>query len=159
MFTASARLRRYDIYVHAGSRADVRVDSVERVSTNPRWIRVDCFLLPRRRMDCLTPQDAINEARRIAIYKAGLPAAQMVLRGALAGGILAYATSLAMVVNAQGLPPIVAAICFPVGFVILVLLGLELATGNFALMPIGYSAATSPCPARCETGYGSTPGI
>jgi formate/nitrite transporter len=31
----------------------------------------------------------------------------------------------------------VAAICFPVGFVILVLLGLELATGNFALLPIG----------------------
>jgi formate/nitrite transporter len=88
-------------------------------------------------MDYVTPQDAIEEARQVAIRKAALPAAQMLLRGALAGGILAYATSLAMVVNAQGLPPIVAAICFPVGFVILVLLGLELATGNFALLPIG----------------------
>ncbi len=63
-----------------------------------------------------------------------------------------------MVVNTQGLPPIVGAICFPVGFVILVLLGLELATGNFALMPIGTAAATSRW-ARCATGYGSTPGI
>lgn len=88
-------------------------------------------------MDYLTPQEVIDEARQVAVRKASLPAAQMLLRGALAGGILAYATSLAMVVNAQGLPPIVAAICFPVGFVILVLLGLELATGNFALLPIG----------------------
>jgi formate/nitrite transporter len=89
-------------------------------------------------MDCLTPQDTIDEARQLAIRKASLPAAQMVLRGAIAGGVLAYATSLAMIVNAQGLPPIAAAICFPVGFVILVLLGLELATGNFALLPIGW---------------------
>ena len=88
-------------------------------------------------MDYLAPQDVINEARQIAVRKASLPAGQMLLRGALAGGILAYATSLAMIVNAQGLPPIVSAICFPVGFVMLVLLGLELATGNFALLPIG----------------------
>jgi len=61
----------------------------------------------------------------------------MLLRGALAGGLLAYATSLVMVILSQGLPPIVGAICFPVGFVMLVLLGLELATGNFALMAVG----------------------
>jgi formate/nitrite transporter len=95
------------------------------------------FLAQRSRMDYVAPQDLINEARQIAVGKASLPAGQMLLRGALAGGILAYATSLAMIVNAQGLPPIVSAICFPVGFVILVLLGLELATGNFALLPIG----------------------
>lgn len=89
-------------------------------------------------MDHLTPHDTINEARQIAARKGALTRGQMLLRGALAGGILAYATSLAMIVNAQGLPPVVAAICFPVGFVILVLLGLELATGNFALLPIGY---------------------
>jgi formate/nitrite transporter len=89
-------------------------------------------------MDYVTPQDTINDARQAAIRKASLPRGQMLLRGALAGGILAYATSLAMVINTQGLPPIVAAICFPVGFVMLVLLGLELATGNFALLPIGY---------------------
>ena len=100
-------------------------------------IGVDCFLLDVRRMDSVTPKDTIVEARQIASRKAALSTGQMLLRGALAGGILAYATSLAMIVNAQGLPPIVAAICFPVGFVILVLLGLELATGNFALLPIG----------------------
>jgi len=89
-------------------------------------------------MDYVQPQDLINEARSAATRKAALSVGQLVLRGALAGGILAYATSLAMVVNAQGLPPIVAAICFPVGFVMLVLLGMELATGNFAVLPIGW---------------------
>lgn len=62
---------------------------------------------------------------------------QMLLRGALAGGLLGYATSLVMVILSQGVPPIVGALCFPVGFVMLVMLGLELATGNFALMPVG----------------------
>jgi len=42
----------------------------------------------------------------------------------------------------QGLPPIVGAILFPVGFVILVLLGMELVTGNFALLPAGVMAGT-----------------
>jgi len=91
-------------------------------------------------MDYVTPQDTINEARTLAIRKASLSTGQLLLRGALAGGILAYATSLVMIINAQGLPPIVGAICFPAGFVMLVLLGLELATGNFALLPIAWLA-------------------
>jgi formate transporter len=91
-------------------------------------------------MDYVSPQDTINEVRQVAIRKTSLSVGQMLLRGALAGVFLGYATSLAMVINSQGLPPIVAAICFPVGFVVLVLLGLELATGNFALLPVGYVA-------------------
>jgi formate transporter len=91
-------------------------------------------------MDYVTPQDTINDARALAQRKASLSAGQLLLRGALAGGILAYATSFAMAITAQGLPPIVAAICFPAGFVVLVLLGLELATGNFAVLPIGWIA-------------------
>jgi formate/nitrite transporter len=74
--------------------------------------------------------------RQVARQKASLPTTQMLLRGALAGGLLGYATSLVMVILSQGLPPIVGALCFPVGFVMLVLLGLELATGNFALLPV-----------------------
>jgi formate/nitrite transporter FocA (FNT family) len=44
------------------------------------------------------------------------------------------------IVLSQNVVPIVGAILFPVGFVILVLLGLELATGNFALLPMGWAA-------------------
>ena len=88
-------------------------------------------------MDHLSAAETVAAARQIARQKAALPPAQMLLRGALAGGLLAYATSLVMVILSQGLPPIVGAICFPVGFVMLVLLGHELATGNYALMAVG----------------------
>jgi len=93
-------------------------------------------------MDHVSAQDVIAEARQVAVRKASLSAGQLLLRGALAGGLLGYATSLAMVVVSQGVAPIVSALCFPAGFVILVLLGLELATGNFALMPVGYAAGS-----------------
>ncbi len=43
------------------------------------------------------------------------------------------------VVQTQGLPPIAGALLFP-GFVIPVLLGLELATGNFAILPPAVAA-------------------
>ena len=93
----------------------------------------------RTLMDYVNPHEAINDARAVAARKASLPTGQMLLRGALAGVFLGYATSLAMQIVAQGSPPILGAICFPVGFVMLVLLGLELATGNFALLPIGHA--------------------
>ena len=88
-------------------------------------------------MDCVKPNEMIADALKIAIKKAGLPVRDLLLRGILAGALLGYATSLAFIVVAQGLPPIVGAILFPAGFVILVLLGMELATGNFALLPLG----------------------
>jgi len=91
-------------------------------------------------MDSVTAHDAIGAARQAAIGKASLTVNQMLVRGALAGAFLGYATSLAMIVVSQGVPPIVGAICFPVGFVMLVLLGLELATGNFALLSFGYAS-------------------
>jgi formate/nitrite transporter len=66
----------------------------------------------------------------------------MLIRGILSGAFLGYATSLVFIILSQNLPPIVGAILFPVGFVILVLLGLELATGNFALLPVGVMSKT-----------------
>jgi len=91
-------------------------------------------------MDHVNAVETIAAARKAAVQKASLSATQMLVRGALAGVFLGYATSLAMVIQTQGVAPIVAALCFPVGFVMLVLLGLELATGNFALLALGMSA-------------------
>jgi formate transporter len=91
-------------------------------------------------MDYVPPGELLNTALAAAAKKADLPVRDMLVRGFLAGAILAYATSLAFVITTQGLAPIVGAILFPVGFVILVLLGLELATGNFALLPAGLMA-------------------
>ena len=91
-------------------------------------------------MDYVTPAELIAESLNAAKRKAGLGIHDMLLRGVLAGAFLGFATSMVFMVQAQGVPPIVGAILFPVGFVILVLLGLELATGNFAILPVGVAA-------------------
>jgi formate transporter len=91
-------------------------------------------------MDHVNPSDVMSEALRAASRKGQLGIRDMLLRGALAGAFLGFATSLAFMVQTQGVPPIVGAILFPVGFVMLVLLGLELATGNFALLPAALAA-------------------
>lgn len=86
-------------------------------------------------MDYVSPPELMADALELAKRKAHLSISDLLLRGILAGAMLGYATSLVMVILSQGLPPIVGAALFPVGFVMLVLLGLELATGNFALLP------------------------
>lgn len=91
-------------------------------------------------MDYVTPNDLIEETLRLAKRKAQLGVRDMLLRGALAGVFLGFATSLVFVVQTQGVPAIVGALLFPVGFVMLVLLGLELVTGNFAVLPPAVAA-------------------
>src|SRR6266704_393740 len=86
-------------------------------------------------MDYVVPSEVVSDALKAAVKKAGLSACDMLIRGALAGAFLGYATSLVFVALSQGLPALAGAIIFPVGFVMLVLLGFELATGNFALLP------------------------
>jgi len=91
-------------------------------------------------MDYVNPKELVQEIVAFAKKKSELSIADMLLRGSLAGVFLGFATSLAFVANAEGLPAIVGAILFPVGFVMLVLLGFELATGNFAVLPAGMAA-------------------
>jgi formate transporter len=91
-------------------------------------------------LDYVQPVDLLNDAVTSASRKASLSVRDLLIRSFLAGGLLAYATSLVFIVLSQNVAPIVGAILFPVGFVILVLLGLELATGNFALLPMGWAA-------------------
>jgi formate transporter len=98
-------------------------------------------------MDYVPPRQLVSEIVDLARKKAELPVSDLIIRGILAGAFLGYATSLVMVVLSQGLSPIVGAILFPVGFVMLVLLGLELATGNFALLPAGLLARDVTLPA------------
>ncbi len=88
-------------------------------------------------MDYVKPAELITDSLQAAENKASLPLRDLLVRGFLAGAFLGYATSLTIIIRAQGLPPFVGAAVFPVGFVLLVLLGLELATGNFVLLPIG----------------------
>ncbi|MEN3027501.1 MAG: formate/nitrite transporter family protein [Chlorobiota bacterium] len=84
----------------------------------------------------LHPEEAVSTMLAAAEKKAALPIPTLVVRGFLAGALLGYATSLSFVPQLQGLPPFLGAVLFPMGFVLLVLLGLELVTGNFALLPL-----------------------
>lgn len=91
-------------------------------------------------MDYVSPQELMTETLRAAVRKTQLSVGDMLLRGALAGVFLGFATSLVFMVQTQGVPAVVGAILFPMGFVMLVLLGLELVTGNFAILPPAVAA-------------------
>jgi formate/nitrite transporter len=86
-------------------------------------------------MDYIKPTDVVKTMIQAGATKAALPVRDLLIRGFLAGSILAFATSLAISITLQTVPP-VGALIFPVGFVIIVLLGLELVTGSFALLPL-----------------------
>lgn len=91
-------------------------------------------------MEHIPPAKLMDEVEAAAKKKAGLSTSALLLRGFLSGALLAYATALAFKVS-DALPPgvsaLVAGAVFPVGFAMIVLLGLELATGNFAVLPVG----------------------
>jgi formate/nitrite transporter len=58
----------------------------------------------------------------------------------MSGALLGIATSLALGAAVQTGQLLVGALIFPVGFVMIVLLGLELVTGSFALLPMAVMA-------------------
>jgi formate transporter len=82
------------------------------------------------------PEEIVENMLQTGASKANLPIGSLLLRGFLAGAFLGYATTLAITAAAQTGLGIIGAIVFPVGFVMIILLGLELATGNFAFIPI-----------------------
>jgi formate/nitrite transporter len=86
-------------------------------------------------MDYVRPQEVAESFLNAAVAKSKLSIFQMLVRGILSGALLGFSTSVAFTITAQGLPPVVGAVLFPVGFSIIVLLGLELVTGNFAILP------------------------
>jgi formate transporter len=91
-------------------------------------------------MDYVKPAELVEEAIQLGERKAALSVKDMLVRGFLCGVLLSYATSLAWVVVGQGLPGIAGALVFPVGFAMLVLLGFEIVTGNFCLLPLSFMA-------------------
>ncbi len=87
-------------------------------------------------MAYVKPDVVVENMLLAGASKASLSVKDMLIRGALSGVFLGYATTLAIAAITQTGLGIVGAIIFPVGFVMIILLGLELATGNFALLPI-----------------------
>jgi len=87
-------------------------------------------------MDYVKPVDVAAAMVNAGRSKLALPATDLVIRGGLAGGILAAATSLAITGAVQTGQPLVGALIFPVGLILIVLLGLDLVTGAFGLLPL-----------------------
>jgi formate/nitrite transporter len=87
-------------------------------------------------MDYVKPVDVAASMVNAGRIKLALSPADLLIRGALAGGILAAATSLAITGTVQTGQPLVGALIFPVGLILIVLLGLDLVTGAFALVPL-----------------------
>lgn len=85
-------------------------------------------------MDYVVPSKVVAAMVDAGAAKANATLGDLLIRGFLAGALLGFATSLAITAAVQTSLPIVGAILFPVGFVMIVLLGLELVTGNFALV-------------------------
>jgi formate/nitrite transporter len=87
-------------------------------------------------MDYVKPVDVATAMVETARRKLDLSPTDLLIRGALAGSILGAATSLAFTGMVQTGQPLVGALIFPVGLVIIVLLGFDLVTGSFGLLPL-----------------------
>src|SRR5262249_2908575 len=89
-------------------------------------------------MDYAKPAEVAASMLESANNKLRLPPRDLLIRGILSGAILGVATSLAFNAALSTGQPLVGAIVFPVGLVMIVLLGLELVTGSFGLLPLAW---------------------
>lgn len=87
-------------------------------------------------MSYVSPEKVLSSMIQLGAKKAEQTKANLLVSGFLGGALLAFATTLAFTATVQTSLGIVGAAIFPVGFVIIILLGLELVTGNFALIPL-----------------------
>jgi formate/nitrite transporter len=87
-------------------------------------------------MDYVKPADVVVSMIDVGLKKLALAPRDLLIRGALSGALLGAATSLAFSGAVTTGQPLIGAIIFPVSLIIIVLLGLELVTGSFGLLPL-----------------------
>ncbi|MGH2624668.1 MAG: formate/nitrite transporter family protein [Sphingobacterium sp.] len=89
-------------------------------------------------MDYNKPTVVAASMIQAGVDKINLSAGDLLVRGILSGAILGFGTTLALTATAQTGLAIVGAALFPACFIIVVLMGLELVTGSFAVLPMAY---------------------
>jgi formate/nitrite transporter len=89
-------------------------------------------------MDYAKPSDVVASMIDAGVKKLALGPRDLLIRGALSGALLGAATTLAFTGAVTTGQPLVGALIFPVSLVMIVLLGLELVTGSFALVPLAW---------------------
>jgi formate transporter len=87
-------------------------------------------------MDYVRAPQMVQTMIEAGASKKDLSAANIFVRGMFGGSLLAYATGISFYAASQGVPPVIAGLLFPVGFIIINLIGFDLITGYFALVPL-----------------------
>ncbi|MCF3942985.1 formate/nitrite transporter family protein [Oceanobacillus alkalisoli] len=87
-------------------------------------------------MDYVKPNQVIESIATAGVNKSQLSISHILIKAMLAGALLGYATTLAFTGATQTGLDIVGALIFPTGFVMTLLLNLELVTGSFAVLPV-----------------------
>ncbi|MGW1743428.1 formate/nitrite transporter family protein [Nocardia sp. NPDC001965] len=89
-------------------------------------------------MSYLKPADFVGEMIDAGETKAFMSTRDTVIRAYMAGAILALAAAFAVTVTVQTGEALLGAVLFPVGFCMLYLLGFDLLTGVFTLVPLAW---------------------
>lgn len=87
-------------------------------------------------MDYAKPADVVVAMIDTSLKKLAIAPRDLLIRGALSGALLGAATTFAFGGALQTGQPLVGAVIFPVSLVMIVVLGLELVTGSFGLLPL-----------------------
>jgi formate transporter len=91
-------------------------------------------------MDYVKPQGVVDSMLAGGIYKLNVPPRHLILRGMLAGAYLGIGTSMAVTAAVETGYWIVGSLLFPFGLALAILLGAEIITGSFALLPCAAAA-------------------
>jgi len=87
-------------------------------------------------MDYVAPKDFVTKMIDAGEAKVFMSTRDTLIRAFMAGAILALAAAFAITVSVQTGQPLAGAILFPVGFCLLYLMGFDLLTGVFTLVPL-----------------------
>lgn len=87
-------------------------------------------------IDYVKFDDVVHSITQAGEAKTKLSIREILIKSILSGAFLGFATTLAFTASVQTGLDIVGAIIFPTGFVMILLLNLELVTGSFAIIPI-----------------------
>ena len=94
-------------------------------------------------MDYVLPNELVDGMIAAGGKKSTVSVKNLLIRGFYSGAILGLAVILALTVGITVKAPFVGSLLFPFGFASIVLFGMELVTGNFALLPMATWAGRS----------------